>query len=380
MRTTQGSKRDEVNRELLHLLDLPQRFHLPLPIDSILSGLEVDGCRSMSSKMVPLWLKFSNASHPEHPAIVLFKAGDDLRQDQLTLQLIRVMDTLWKEDGLDLKMTPYNVTSTGEKLGMIEVVQNANTVSGIISSSVRSARTSFGKAYAAAFSNEDAIRDWLLAKCTESEMLREQLAAKDLLEFGTDKHFRRQVEEATALGALAKDNFIRSCAGYCVATYVLGIGDRLPSNLKITSDGRFLHIDFGHFLGNFKTKYGFKREKAPFVLTAQMAKAMGGKNSKGFDLFTTYCCRAFNLIRKKSDHLISLFVLMLCCGIPELQSKDNIEWLRRSLLLTRVNKQTGLVVKVTDAEASEEFMALIQQSLGETRTEFNNFCHILKHA
>ena len=43
---------------------------------------------------------------------------------------------------------------------MIEVVQHANTVAGIISSSVSSARTSFGKAYAAAFSNEDAIRDW----------------------------------------------------------------------------------------------------------------------------------------------------------------------------------------------------------------------------
>ena len=66
--------------------------------------------------MVPLWLKFKNASNPHSPAVVLFKAGDDLRQDQLTLQLIRVMDTIWKEDGLDLCMTPYNVTSTGKRL------------------------------------------------------------------------------------------------------------------------------------------------------------------------------------------------------------------------------------------------------------------------
>ena len=58
-------------------------------------------------------------------------------------------------------------------------------------------------------------------------------------------------------------------------------------------------------VGNFKSKFGFKREKAPFVLTAQMAKAMGGKNSPGFALFIEYCCRGFNLIRKKSDHLIS---------------------------------------------------------------------------
>ena len=34
----------------------------------------------------------------------------------------------------------------------------------------------------------------------------------------------------------------------------------------VTKDGQLFHIDYGHFLGNFKSKFGVKREFVPFVL------------------------------------------------------------------------------------------------------------------
>ena len=44
---------------------------------------------------------------------MMYKKGDDLRQDILTLQLVTVMDRLWKDAGLDLRMMVYKCIATG---------------------------------------------------------------------------------------------------------------------------------------------------------------------------------------------------------------------------------------------------------------------------
>lgn len=43
--------------------------------------------------------------------MLIYKRGDDLRQDQLVVQILSLMDRLLKRENLDLKLTPYRFVS-----------------------------------------------------------------------------------------------------------------------------------------------------------------------------------------------------------------------------------------------------------------------------
>ncbi|CAN0449039.1 unnamed protein product, partial [Ectocarpus sp. 12 AP-2014] len=84
----------------------------------------------------------------------------------------------------------------------------------------------------------------------------------------------------------ALDNFTRSCAGSCVVTYLLGVGDRHLDNLMLLPEGVLFHIDFGYLFGKDP-----KLMPPPFRLTKEMVEAMGGTEAPHYTVFKSLCCQ-----------------------------------------------------------------------------------------
>uniref|UniRef100_A0A8D0PPH8 phosphatidylinositol-4,5-bisphosphate 3-kinase n=1 Tax=Sus scrofa TaxID=9823 RepID=A0A8D0PPH8_PIG len=319
-------------KELMHLCMRQETYlealsHLQSPLDPSLA----EQCTFMDSKMKPLWVMYSNEEAGSDGSVgIIFKNGDDLRQDMLTLQMIQLMDVLWKQEGLDLRMTPYGCLSTGDRTGLIEVVLHSDTIANIQLNKSNMAAT-------AAF-NKDALLNWLKSK-------------------NPGEALDRAIEE-----------FTLSCAGYCVATYVLGIGDRHSDNIMIRENGQLFHIDFGHFLGNFKTKFGINRERVPFILTYDFVHVIQqGKtnNSEKFERFRGYCERAYAILRRHGLLFLHLFALMRAAGLPELSCSKDIQYLKDSLALGK-----------TEEEALKHFRVKFNEALRESwKTKVNWLAH-----
>ncbi|XP_054004897.1 phosphatidylinositol 4-phosphate 3-kinase C2 domain-containing subunit beta isoform X1 [Hylaeus anthracinus] len=298
---------------------------LPLSPSKQVFGINVQSCSYFPSYTLPLKINFISSDDVICPAI--FKVGDDLQQDMLTLQMVRIMDKLWLKEGLDLKMVTFACVPTGHKRGMLEMVTNAETL--------RKIQVEFG--LTGSFKDRP-IAEWL-AKHNPSEL-----------------EYERAVE-----------NFTASCAGYSVATYILGICDRHNDNIMLKTSGHLFHIDFGKFLGDAQMFGNFKRDRTPFVLTSDMAYVINGgdKPSAKFHHFVDLCCQAFNVVRKHGNLILHLFGLMTSSGIPGV-TVDAVSYVQKALLPEQTNP-----------EAAATFARMIESSLKSWFTQFNFFLHNL---
>ncbi|XP_059175540.1 phosphatidylinositol 4-phosphate 3-kinase C2 domain-containing subunit beta-like [Physella acuta] len=327
---TAKDKDNTLKRELIPLHEMIEkkgRILLPYNPSIEVVGLDMKSCSYFTSNAFPLKLVFKNLNPKADSHYAIYKVGDDLRQDMLTLQMIRIMDNLWLQKGLDLRMILFSCLATGPKKGIIELITESETLRKI---QVFSGVTGSFK--------DRPIKEWL------------------------QKHNPTELEYNRAV-----DNFTYSCAGYCVATYVLGVCDRHNDNIMLKQSGHMFHIDFSKFLGDAQMFGTFKRDRVPFVLTSDMAYVIndGAKTGPRYQNFVDLCCQAFNILRQHADLFRSLFILMARSGIPGVTDQA-VQYVQNALLPGQ-----------TEAQATATFTRMIEESVNSVFTSFNFFIHNL---
>lgn len=110
---------------------LPQLFTMVINPKYILRDFSYSKLHVFNSKKVPLLVHGVNHQPGGEALKTMFKNGDDLRQDILTLQLLSIMDRIWLANDLDLKMTPYKTIGTDCEQGYLEFVGDCATLAEI---------------------------------------------------------------------------------------------------------------------------------------------------------------------------------------------------------------------------------------------------------
>lgn len=263
--------REQLQGEKYNMMSL-DRLQFPHEPDYKVTGVIPDRCNVFKSAVQPQMLTFNcvKSDGTQCQMSSIWKRGDDIRQDQMVMQLMTVMDAILKEKGLDYQFTLYKCLGCTNEDGVMEMVTGAKTVQKI--------RQDF----------KDDLGLYLSGLSDD----------------------KAKVQKA----------YMDSCAGYAIATYLLAVGDRHLENLLVTKTGHMFHCDFGFILGKNPPK---KDLFVPEIrINKPMIAGMGGQSDPNYQKFKTLATDGFIELRKNRLYLLNLVALMVDAQIKDLPSSD----------------------------------------------------------
>jgi phosphatidylinositol kinase/protein kinase (PI-3 family) len=241
-----------------------------------------------------------------HDFVFLLKGHEDLRQDERAMQLFGLVNALLRHERrtgretYDLSIQRYAVIPLSPTAGLISWVPNCDTFHDLIRDFRDSKKIML---------NDEHKRMQHIAPNT----LYDSLPMINKLEVfayaltntnGEDLAKILWLKSETSEAWLQRRaTYTRSMAVMSMVGYVLGLGDRHPSNLMLDrKTGKVLHIDFGDCfeVAMHREKYP---ERVPFRLTRMTVNAMEVSGIEGSYRFT--CEEVMSVLRENKDSLVA---------------------------------------------------------------------------
>jgi len=226
-----------------------------------------DPFRPSNEERIEYWRKKSKcaARLPKWTCqTLIFKHGEDLRQEALCVQFIHLFESIFRDAKLPIQMKPFSIVCTSPYSGLVECLVN----------------------------------------CTTVTKIREKCG--DLFTFW-EAHFGAR---GTPGYQAATKNFIESLVGYSLFSYLLQIKDRHNGNIMILNDGCIAHIDFGFMFTNSPGgNSGF--ESSPFKFPEDYIEILGGEDSEDYNLFQVLMLQGFLTLKRHLSKFILLTEIML---------------------------------------------------------------------
>ena len=233
----------------------------------------------------------------------LLKAHEDLRQDERVMQLFGLVNTLLKNDSTTahrhLDIRRFFVLPLSPNLGLIKWVPTCETLHLLIrqhrerNNIVLNAEVRHMVQLSPDYDMLTTIQKVEIFRHALAQMPGDDIAKVMWLQSGDSETW---LDRRIA--------YTRSLAVMSMVGYILGLGDRHPSNLMVDRvTGGVMHVDFGDCFEVAMSRSKFP-EKVPFRLTRMLIKAMEVAGIEGN--FRITCENVMNVMRTNADSMIAV--------------------------------------------------------------------------
>lgn len=233
----------------------------------------------------------------------LLKGHEDLRQDERAMQLFGLVNTLLANDAetskRDLAIRRYSVTPLSHNAGIVGWVPNCDTLHSLIEEHRQSRQV---------FLN---VEHRLMQQMAPMYDDLTSLQKVEVFRYALDNTSGKDLDRVMWLKSLSSEmwlrrrtNYTRSLSVMSIIGYILGLGDRHPSNLMLDrTTGKVTHIDFGDCFEVAMRREKFP-EKIPFRLTRMLVNAMEVSGIEGN--FRSTAEATMRVLREHRDSVMAM--------------------------------------------------------------------------